>query len=48
MLSLERCRQVLGRLATNLSDEEVASLRDQMEAISDDLIEQLIRDDPSA
>ncbi len=34
MLSIERCKEILGLTATNLTEEEVATLRDLLYSIT--------------
>ncbi len=44
MVSLDRCRRLLGDKANHLSDEEVEELRDRLAALADVTLEQAIKD----
>jgi hypothetical protein len=35
MLTVDQCRKILGKKAENLSDEQLARLRDQMYGLAD-------------
>lgn len=43
MLTIERCRQILGERAQNLTDKEVEELRDRVYALADVSLEQALK-----